>query len=215
MASTPGEGPQEADHVAFWLLDLDGTVLTVEEEYIRRTMDRVGRSLGRAFPDDLARRVWFGRDGPRDEILREGGIDPEAFWATFHGLEEPEARAAATRLHPDAAAIPELPGPKALVTHCQPYLTEPILREVGIEGWFDAVVCCSDRIGWKPDPAPVELAMARLGVDGTDGAVVGDSAADVEAARNAGLTGILVDREGDAPAGEAADRVVPSLRRLA
>ena len=55
---------------------------------------------------------------------------------------------------------------------------------------------CSDDLGWKPDPAPVELAMDHLGVDPVthDGVLAGDGANDVGAAWNAGLESIHVER---------------------
>jgi phosphoglycolate phosphatase len=57
------------------------------------------------------------------------------------------------------------------------------------------VVCCTSELGWKPDPAPVRLAMRRLGVDG-EGVLIGDGPQDVGAAWNAGLEGIHVERHG-------------------
>lgn len=197
----------------FWLLDLDGTLLTVEERYIVETLDTVGEELDREFSRREAEAIWFGRDGLRDDILKRNGIAPAAFWSAFHEIEDPEARAAATRLHPDADVVADLEGPRGVVTHCQPYLLEPILDRLDIRDWFDTVVTGSDHLGWKPDPAPVHRAMDDLGVNGGDGAMVGDSIADVEAAKNAGVIGILVDRT-DSVSAPAADRVVRSLTEL-
>lgn len=197
----------------FWLFDMDGTLLTVDEGYIHRTMERVGEALGTTFSPETSRRIWFGRDGLRDELLRTAGVDPETFWSTFHRIESPRDRAAATRLHPDARIVRHLDGPRGLVTHCQPHLTEPILDRFGLEAWFETVVCCSDDLGWKPDPRPIERAMTELDVGGGRGVMVGDSLADVEAARNAGLDAILIARDGRPP-DVPADRVVRSLDRL-
>ncbi|MFP4591134.1 MAG: HAD family hydrolase [Halobacteriales archaeon] len=197
----------------FWLFDLDGTLVTIEDAYVQRTMAKVGDRLGTSFDPETARRIWYGRTGLRDAELRTAGVDPERFWSTFHRVESPADRAAATSLHPDAHVVNHLTGPRGLVTHCQPYLTEPILDRLGLGACFDAVVCCSDELGWKPDPAPVRLAMDALGVDGGRGVLVGDSRADVEAAANAGLDGILVARDGRVPPSTAA-RVVPSLDAL-
>lgn len=197
----------------FWLLDLDGTILTVEETYIHETMDQVGSMLDREFTPDEAETIWFGRDGLRNEILARNGIEPETFWTAFHEIESPHERAAASYLHPDAQAITDLAGPKGVVTHCQPHLVEPVLDRLDIRDWFDVIVTCSDDIGWKPDPAPVRLAMDRLGVNGGTGALVGDSVADVQAARSSGMTGILVDRTGS-EAHPDADIVIESLDEL-
>lgn len=197
----------------FWLLDLDGTILTVEESYVHETMETVGDALDRQFTPEEAVAIWYGRDGLRNDILDQYGIESQTFWSAFHDLESPEERAAATYLHPDAEAITELENPRGVVTHCQPYLVEPILDHLDIRDWFDTVVTCSDEIGWKPDPAPVNLAMDRLNVNGGHGALVGDSIADIQAARATGMHGIFVDRDGIGALPEA-DQVIQSLEEL-
>ncbi|MFB6183738.1 MAG: HAD family hydrolase [Haloarculaceae archaeon] len=181
----------------FWLFDLDGTVVDVEPSYVRTVFDEVGDRLGREFTDREANVLWYGVGGSRDQYLREWGIDPERFWAVFHDVENPTARAAHTYVYDDAAQfLPALSAPVGLVTHCQPYLTDPILSELDIADWFDAVVCCTDETGWKPDPHPVELAMTDLGVahNGHEGVLAGDDPDDVGAAWNAGLDAVHVER---------------------
>ncbi len=61
-----------------------------------------------------------------------------------------------------------------------------------LEGLFDAVVCAEDTERHKPDPAPLLLALERLGTNASAGAYVGDSPFDVEAAQAAGLRSIAV-----------------------
>jgi pyrophosphatase PpaX len=51
---------------------------------------------------------------------------------------------------------------------------------------FEVVVGFEDTDRHKPDPAPILVAMERLGVDGTRTAYVGDSESDVAAAHTAG-----------------------------
>jgi pyrophosphatase PpaX len=61
-----------------------------------------------------------------------------------------------------------------------------------IEGLFDVVVTAEDTMRHKPDPAPVLLALERLG-RGTAGACyVGDAPFDLRAARAAGVAAIGV-----------------------
>jgi phosphoglycolate phosphatase len=180
----------------FWLCDLDGTLVDVEPGYVRRVFDRVGERLGYAFDDHEARTLWHGLGGFRDQQLRALGFDPERFWETFHAVEDPTARAAATFIYDDAAAfLASLDVPVGIVTHCQRYLTEPVLSKLDLHERFATVVCCTSELGWKPDPEPVRLAMAEMGVTG-EGALVGDGPQDVGAAWNAGLDGIHVERHG-------------------
>ncbi|MFB6302962.1 MAG: HAD family hydrolase [Haloferacaceae archaeon] len=179
----------------FWLFDLDGTLVDAEWSYVRETMDRVGDRLGRPFTDREATVLWHGLDGPRNETLREWGIDPEAFWPALHAAEDPIERAEATRLHDDAAFVADLDAPTGVVTHCQSFLTDPVLDRLDLRDWFDVVVCCTEELGWKPDPGPVDHAMAELGVEGR-GVLAGDAESDVGAAWNAGLDAVHVERHG-------------------
>lgn len=181
----------------YWLFDFDGTLVDVEWDYIRRVFDDVGERLGHTFTDAEAARIWHGYDGLRDAQIRATGVDRDAFWTAFDAVETPTERAAATYLHDDAAIVAELDAPVGLVTHSQPPLLEAVLDRLELRDWFDAVVSCSDELGWKPDPAPVRQAMAELSVNGVhDGVLVGDGPHDVGAAWNAGLDAVHVERHG-------------------
>jgi len=185
------------DAYDFWLFDLDGTVVDVERSYARSVVGRVGDRLGVSISGAEADRLWWGAGGARAAVLDGLGVAPERFWATFHEVEEPLARAESTYVYDDAARfLAGLDAPTGLVTHCQDYLTDPVLSYHDIGDWFDAVVCCSEETGWKPDPTPVELAMSDLavGLGDQSGALAGDNTSDVGAAWNAGLDAVHVER---------------------
>ncbi|MDG5777631.1 HAD family hydrolase [Haloarculaceae archaeon H-GB2-1] len=186
------------DAYDFWLFDLDGTIVDIEPSYVTEVFEEVGDRLGRSFTEAEAETLWYGNGGSRDQHLRKWGITPEDFWAVFHEVEDPRARAESTYLYDDAGAfVRDIDGPVGVVTHCQPYLTGPVLDTLDIRDWFDAVVCCTDDTGWKPDPEPVELAMRGLdvGYNGHTGVLAGDDANDVGAAWNAGLDAVHVERK--------------------
>lgn len=181
----------------FWLFDLDGTLVDVEAAYPRQVFDRVGERLGYEFDDRQVTVLWHGLSGSRNEQLRSWEIDPDRFWPTYHEVEDADARADAAFCYDDARRLLNvLEGPVGIVTHSQRYLAVPTLEAVGLQGEIEALVCCDDQLGWKPDPAPVERAIAELGVTGNGdaGVLVGDSPQDVGAARNAGLDAIHVER---------------------
>jgi phosphoglycolate phosphatase len=191
----------DPDAYDFWLFDLDGTLVDAEWSYTREVFDRVGDRLGREFTDREAEVVWHGLGGARDPQLRAWGIDPDEFWPAFHAVEDPTARAEATYLHDDAAAlVSELAAsdvPVGVVTHCQAFLADPVVDRLDIGDWFDAFVSCTPDLGWKPDPHPVRHAIEGLGLDPDRpgrGVLAGDGASDVGAAWNAGLDGIHVER---------------------
>ena len=210
------------DPYDFWLLDLDGTLVDAEWSYTREVFDRVGDRIGYEFSDREAELLWHGLTGARDPLLRKWGLDPTAFWPAFHAVEEPAERASATFLHPDAERLlSDLAGrdvPVGLVTHCAEFLATPVIEGLDIGARLDTALSCTDETGWKPDPGPLELAMAELGVDSTTdrGVYVGDGASDVGAAWNAGLDAVHVERHGHEARGRCvrADRRVESLDEL-
>lgn len=177
-----------------WLFDLDGTIVDADPTYTHEVFEQVGDRVGREFSNEEAETLWYGLGGPRNPQLREWGIDPETFWPAFHDIEDPQARAEATYLHPDAAEfVAGLDVPVGVVTHSQRHLTDPVLDRLDIRDWFDVVVCCTDELGWKPDPTPVRHALDRLDADGR-GVLAGDGDSDVGAAWNAGLDAVHVER---------------------
>ena len=179
-----------------WVFDLDGTLIDVDPAYVQDLFRRVGDRLGYEFTDRQAEAVWHGLGGYRNDQLDAWGIDTDDFWTAFHDEEDPEARADATFLYEDAARVGELDDPTVLVTHCQQYLTEPVLEQLDIGDWFDAVVCCTEDTGWKPAPEPVHMALSAAGANGGAGVLVGDGPQDVGAAWNAGLDAAHVERHG-------------------
>jgi phosphoglycolate phosphatase len=185
-----------ADEYDYWLLDLDGTLVDVDGGYVYEVFDEVGDRIGFDFSQEQADILWHGLGGPRNQALERWNVDPATFWETFHEVEDPQARAEATYLYEDAERFGELDRPIGLVTHCQQYLTEPVLDHVDIRDWFDAVVCCTEEIGWKPDPSPVDRVRRRMDVNGGAGVLAGDSPHDVGAAWNTGLDAVHVERHG-------------------
>jgi len=72
-----------------------------------------------------------------------------------------------------------------------------ILGELGLEKWFDAVVCIDSCNCTKPDKEIFLYALDKLGVKAHEAVFVGDSVLyDYEGAMNAGIKSYLIDREG-------------------
>jgi pyrophosphatase PpaX len=85
-----------------------------------------------------------------------------------------------------------------------------------LEHLFETVVGGDETERHKPDPAPLLLALDRLGASPHDAAYVGDSPFDMEAAKNAGLFAIGVSwgRIHAADALTDADVIVDSAEEL-
>lgn len=154
--------------------------------FVRSMLDRVDGGLD----GDLASRAL----GP----LRDAFARADA-WRVY-----PEVREALERLRQDGARI-------AAVSNWDSRLPL-LLRRVGLEDRFDAVVVSALEGREKPDPALFHAALARIGGRPERAIHVGDiPAVDVTGARAAGIRAILVDRARRFPEGED---IIPDLAAL-
>ena len=80
----------------------------------------------------------------------------------------------------------------ALCTNKAEHITHITLEALGIAGYFSNVVAARDDVPKKPDPAMVLRALAPFGVKPEDAVMIGDSHADIEAARAGGVRSIAV-----------------------
>jgi phosphoglycolate phosphatase len=155
------------------------------------TRARVRVSLGESFPAMFGARWTEARD---------------IFYAalTSHHLEHVRRMPGAAEALMAARAWPQ-----GVVSN----KTGKFLRaEVAHLGWaahFGAVVGAGDATADKPDPAPIHLALGQLGAT-ADRSVwyMGDTALDMQAARAAGVTAVLI---GDASHDGGVDRAAPDL----
>ena len=75
-----------------------------------------------------------------------------------------------------------------------------VLGELGLDKWFDAVVCIDSCNCAKPDKPIFLCALGRLGIEPHEAVFVGDSVAqDYEGALGVGIKPYLIDREGKLP----------------
>lgn len=138
---------------------------------------RVRKSLRDTFPSLFGR----GWEEARDVFY-------EALEATHLQNVTPLPGAADTLAHAAALGLP-----LAVVSN---KTGRYLRREAVALGWaprFAALVGAGDAHADKPDPAPMRMALAALGLNASRRIwYVGDTALDMEAARNAGLTAVLV-----------------------
>lgn len=95
------------------------------------------------------------------------------------------------------ALLAGTPWPQGVVSNkAGPYLR----AEVAHLGWsdhFGPVIGAGDASADKPDPAPIHLALSRLGRIGDESVwYLGDTALDMQAARAAGVTAVLIGDAG-------------------
>ncbi len=80
----------------------------------------------------------------------------------------------------------------ALVTTKSAWNARRILRVFGMEDHFEAVVGFEDTGSHKPSPEPILKALQMLGLGGREVVVVGDTAMDIIAGRQAGARTVAV-----------------------
>ena len=102
---------------------------------------------------------------------------------------------------------------QALCTNKPLSVTQLILDSLDINGFFGCVVGGDSTPHKKPHPLPLQTCLSELGVQPGEALMVGDSGADVGAAKAAGVTVILVPDgyTGVAAATLGADHVVSNL----
>lgn len=87
----------------------------------------------------------------------------------------------------------------AVVTNKPLHFAERILEHLGLASYFDTVLGGSCAAARKPDPAPLRLALDRLGAQPRDATMIGDGLPDLRSGRAAG-TGVVAVTYGFTPA---------------
>lgn len=183
------------------VFDLDGTLVDSAPD-IQRALNEAFQPLGVApFGLDQVKGLIGG--GAPAAIARAARMadrqltaaeEAEAL-ARFYPVYA-EASAEGRGLYPGAIELLEhLTGrglPLGLCTNKAQHITEIALGALGIRRYFTAVVGARDDLPKKPDPAMLLRAMAPLGADPAASVMIGDTAADIGAARAAGCRSIAI-----------------------
>ncbi len=188
------------------LLDMDGVLADVSRSYRRAIVETAAhwqvdvsaREIAEAKARGNANNDWI----LTHELLRANDVDvtfeevKEHFEHVYQGTREQPGLRRLETLIPPRALLEGLASrlPLGIVTGRPREDAERFLHAHQLEGLFRVMVCMHDATP-KPDPAPVRLALARLGVERAW--LVGDTADDQRAARGAGVVPIAVTAPGD------------------
>lgn len=199
------------------IFDMDGVLADVSGSYREATLRTAGafgveitiQDIEAATAEGNANDCWV----LTRRLMGERGVDrPLAevkmrFEEIYQGTEAEPGLRRTERLLLDRAELEALGErrPLAVVTGRPRADADRFLAERGIADCFRTVVTMEDA-PIKPDPAPVRLALERLGV--ASAWMVGDTPDDLRAARGAGVLPIGVVAPGDDPQATTA-----SLRR--
>ena len=198
------------------LWDLDG-VLVDTAPFHFQAWQELFKSVGKGFTEADFRRTFGLRN---DAIL--GDILGELTPAEVERLAQRKEELYRGKVEGRVTAIPGAVGllrrlqervrKIAIVSSTPRENVRVVLRSLGLEGVFEAVVAEEDAPKGKPDPQGFLLAAEKLGVAAGECVVIEDAPGGVEAAKRAGMRciGLTTSRPREALA--AADLVVESLQ---
>ena len=178
------------------LFDMDGTL--IHSEY-----------------DWPAIRAELGVDGPSiiDALNALPALQRTESWARLEAIER---QASLGAVMVDGAGdllrlLTERGVKTALVTNNSAENTEPLMGRFGLS--FDVVITRDSGL-YKPSGAPLVEAMRLLGTEPEATIAVGDSHYDVQAAREAGCSQVIIVNGGCRRWGSTADHAFENLREL-
>jgi len=185
------------------VFDLDGTLADTAADLIAAAnvaLAEGGYGAPLAFATDRAAAFAGGRAMLRLGLARRGAlVDGPVVERLYPRLLAAYAQALCeeTRLYDGAeaalAALAAAGWRLGICTNKPLDLAEALLARLGVRDRFAAVLGAESLPQRKPDPAPVLATIARSGGVPARAVMVGDTAADREAARAAGIPCVLVD----------------------
>jgi histidinol-phosphate aminotransferase len=199
------------------LFDMDGVLADVEGSYracVLETARSFGIEIARADLEEAVLQGGANNDWELTQrLLRTRGVDLEIesvtarFQEIYLGSPESPGLREREQLLIGRDVLQRLAArrPLGIVTGRPAAEAEWFLQRSGITDLFGAVVCMEDG-PLKPDPAPVRLALDRLGV--TRAWMVGDTPDDLRAARAAGALPVGIVAPGDDP-----DKTIAAFRQ--
>ncbi len=175
------------------LFDLDGTVIDSGAIILASMRYAAETVVGGTFSDaELMKAVG----GPGLEA-QMAALDPariDELVRVYRAHNEPlhDTLEYCAGIEPVLAALKGEGRRLGIVTAKRRLTVELAFARLPIEHFFDVVVGGDETDRHKPDPAPLRLALERLGAVPEDAAYVGDSPFDMQAARAAGLYAVGV-----------------------
>lgn len=182
-----------------FLFDLDGTLadtlgdIAASTNFVRAAhgLPDVGDAVVRSFVGDGARTLLRRALA---EVLPAAGDQQDRFLdAAFATYAEHHQEQCLQLVQPypgvrDFLAAHHARGCRmAVVTNKPARFAAPIVRHLGLGEWLPVVIGGDTLPVRKPDPAPLRLALQRLGAPHTGVTMVGDGVQDLRAGKAAGL----------------------------
>jgi len=179
------------------LFDLDGTLIDSKRDLVQ-SVNATLRERGRAeLPEDLVA-SYVGSGAPVLIGRALGGTasaEEQQSALKFFLAHYEEHKLDFTREYPGVReTLEQLRGaPMAVLTNKPVNISVRILEGLGLAEFFRAIYGGNSFATKKPDPLGANTILKELGIPAAQSALVGDSAVDVQTARNAGMTSAIVN----------------------
>jgi len=175
----------------FYLFDWDGTLMNSTEIWVQAMHENLLK-----YDLNLPREVLLASMGDWKDLIKHGL--PADEHPNYH-IATGEMAAARMSGAPLYDGVREMiyalkkEGKKlAIVTASRPMIINAMLTKHALEGAFDVIVTHEDVVEQKPHPEGILTALERLGAtDKTRAVMIGDTARDTLAAKNAGIDHII------------------------
>jgi phosphoglycolate phosphatase len=207
-----------------YLFDLDGTLVDTAPD-INAALNHALTVHGASAVNEALTRHWVGHGAKAlvAAAIKEQRLANDLAEPMFESFLEYYQNHLSVLSRPYPSVVDTLQVLKdrgarlAVVTNKLALFTEPLLAELDLSRYFDAIVCGDTTDNPKPAADPALHTCKTLAVDPVSALFVGDSAADVGCARAAGCP-VVVVRDGynhGTPADElGADAVIESFSDL-
>jgi phosphoglycolate phosphatase len=178
-----------------WLL-LSRGFKPIDRETVRRSVGNGARNLlARCFAASHAAGIGSGGTGTVVASVPPTGADFEAALADYRAYYEAHC-AERTRLYPGMRdwleSLSRSGASLAVLTNKPAPATVALLRALDAERYFSVIAGPETFGALKPDPAGLVAIMALVGARPEETVMIGDSAVDVETARNAGVAACAI-----------------------
>lgn len=185
--------------IKYILFDWDGT-LAQTYDVIRHAHEDIHARLNMPVPDgEEWYRQYFGRNR---EGIYQSLYGDRAELGQEYLLEFLRERHLDFVVPYDCAlqslkALHELGVIMAVITNKFRALTEPEIHKFEASKYFASVVCAGDAAADKPSGVPIDFALLQLGYQGdrSDVLMVGDTRADILAAKEAGVASVFIQHD--------------------
>ena len=201
------------------LWDLDGVIADTGSYHCRAWQDVFGKRGVNFTEDDFKR--YFGQRN--DTIIRStlgGSISPEELDIIASEKEETLRRLIASNVRPLPGAIELVRSLRqhglkmAIASSGPPENIQLILRGLGIEDCFQAIVSGREVAESKPSPQIFLLAAQKLGVKPVNSVVMEDAMVGVTGAKRAGMKCVAVTNSHSRNSLQEADLIVDTLEAI-